>query len=115
MPQSDSNQNKGDLIDIKDAKESMNRCEDAMKANEDELAQAEKDISDKVQVRRQQKVKEEKETSQSMDDIKGKVRELNDEMHKQQDEIAANSVAGGVAGGAAGRHKDSNSLCHENR
>ena len=115
MPQSDSNQNKGDLIDIKDAKESMNRCEDAMKANEDELAQAEKDISDKVQVRRQQKVKEEKETSQSMDDIKGKVRELNDEMHKQQDEIAANSVAGGVAGGAAGSHKDSNSLCHENR
>ena len=50
-----------------------------------------------------------------MDDIKGKVRELNDEMHKQQDEIAANSVAGGVAGGAAGSHKDSNSLCHENR
>lgn len=115
MPQSNNNQNKGDLIDIQDAKASIDSCEEAMKTSNDELAQAELDISNQAQAYHQQKAKEEEETSQSMDDINSKLHTLDDEMHKQQDEIATNSVMGGIAGGAAGGHQDSNSLCHENR
>ncbi len=115
MPQSNNSQTKGDLIDIQDARASMDSCEEAMKTSNDELAQAELDISNQAQAYHQQKAKEEEETSQSMDAINSKLYTLDDEMHKQQDEIATNSVMGGIAGGAAGGHQDSNSLCHENR